>query len=130
MRGRLAEIRRRGAELVVVGNGQPMHAADFRDQHGLDFPLYVDPELEAYAAAGLRRGLGSTLRLGVLRSGLRALREGHRQGRTRGDPWQQGGVFVITPAGDVLYEYISQEAGDHPDPDQVLAHLPTGTAAA
>ncbi|MHC4421860.1 MAG: SDR family NAD(P)-dependent oxidoreductase, partial [Planctomycetota bacterium] len=56
MRDRIDEIRARGAELVIVGNGAPHFAAAFREDYQLDCPLLVDPELRAYRAAGLRRG--------------------------------------------------------------------------
>jgi hypothetical protein len=123
LRDVLPQIRGRGAELVVIGSGLPMFAQAFREEHQLDFPLLVDPELQAYAAAGLRRDVRSTLNLKVLRNSLRALRGGHRQGKTQGDPWQQGGVFVVTPTGDVLFQHISQAAGDHPDPARIVAAL-------
>lgn len=109
--------------MIVVGNGRPEHAADFRDREQVTSPLFVDPELHAYAAAGLRRGLRSSLGPGVLLRGLQAFREGKRQGATRGDPWQQGGVFVIAPGNRVEFAYVSAEAGDHPSSAAVLAAL-------
>jgi peroxiredoxin len=117
------EIRRREAELIIVGNGRPEQAIDFRDSEHLESPLYVDPELHAYAAAGLRRGLRSTLNPGVIVRGLHAFREGKRQGATMGDPWQQGGVFVIRPGNRVAFAYISEGAGDHPSSAAVLFAL-------
>ena len=42
----------------------------------------------------------------------------------QGDPWQQGGVFVLGPDGRELYRHISREAGDHPFSAQFLAALP------
>ena len=56
--------------------------------------MYVDPELHAYAAPGLKRGLHSSLGPGVILRGLRAFREGKRQGATMRDPWQHGGVLA------------------------------------
>jgi hypothetical protein len=123
LRGEVPRIREKGAELVLVGCGRPEQAADFRDERGLDFPLFVDPELVAYRTAGLRRGLASSLSPKVLAHGLRALRGGHFQGATQGDPWQQGGAFVITPDDRVHYTHVSQEAGDHPDPEALLGAL-------
>lgn len=123
MRGEVPKIRELGGELVVVGNGQPMHATDFRERNQLDFPLLVDPDLEAYAAAGLRRGVGSALNPRVLGNAWRAMRGGHRQGKTQGDPWQQGGAFVISPDAQVHYQQISRTAGDHADPAELLAAL-------
>lgn len=123
MRDALPEIRRRGAELVIVGNGRPEHAVAFRDSEHVVSPLYVDPELQAYAAAGLKRGLRSSLSPGVILRGVRAFRDGKRQGATMGDPWQQGGVFIIGPRNRVSFSYISQEAGDHPSVEAILSAL-------
>jgi peroxiredoxin len=124
LRDALPQIRKRGAELVVVGNGRPEYAADFRDSEGLEFPLYTDPDLRSYAAAGLKRSVGSSINLNVIGHGLRAFSTGKRQGATQGDPWQQGGVFVIAPRDRVDFSYVSAEAGDHPDIEDVLAALP------
>ena len=123
MRDALPDIRRRGAELIIVGNGQPQHAIDFRETEHVESPLYVDPELQAYAAAGLKRGLRSSLSPGVILRGLRAFGEGKRQGATMGDPWQQGGVFIIRPGNRVDFSYISAEAGDHPSAEAILSAL-------
>ena len=123
MRDALPRIRKLGALLVIIGNGRPEQAADFRDTASVECPLVVDPDLRAYAAAGLRRSVASSLNPRALVHGLRALRAGQMQGTTQGDPWQQGGVFVIRPDDTVAYSYISQEAGDHPDPTEVIAAL-------
>jgi hypothetical protein len=123
LRDALPEIRRRGDELVIVGSGRPEHAMDFRKSEHVESPLYVDPELRAYAAAGLKRGLRSSLSPGVILRGIRAFREGKRQGATMGDPWQQGGVFIIRPGNRVEFAYISQEAGDHPPSEAIISAL-------
>jgi peroxiredoxin len=117
------EIRRRAAELVLVGNGSPVQAAAFRAEAGIDFPLFVDPELKAYAAAGLRRGLGTVLRPDVVRRATHAWKAGFRQRGVAGDPWQQGGLFVIHPGDRVIFAHVSRAAGDHVDPRVVLEAL-------
>lgn len=40
-----------------------------------------------------------------------------------GDPWQQGGVFIIRPGNRVDSAYISAEAGDHPSAEAILYAL-------
>jgi hypothetical protein len=117
------DIEARGVRLVVVGNGQPFHAQDFHEQHRLPFTLLTDPDLKAFAAAGLRRDVLSTVNPRVLGNAFRALRGGHRQGKVQGDPWQQGGVFVITPENETRFSYVSRAAGDHPPPEKILAAL-------
>jgi NAD(P)-dependent dehydrogenase (short-subunit alcohol dehydrogenase family)/peroxiredoxin len=123
LRERITEIRDRGAELVVIGNGAANFAAAFRDEAGLDVPLLVDPELRAYRAAGLRRGRVEVLSPRLPLNALRAWGSGHRQSWVRGDPWQLGGVFVIRPGGEPAYRYVSREAGDHPPVDEILEAL-------
>jgi hypothetical protein len=119
------QIRDRGARLLAVGNGNPSQAARFQEERDLPFPLLTDPDLTAYAAAGLRRSIGSTFRLGVIKSAARALTSGHRQGSVQGDPWQQGGAFVFAPGDRVLFSQISREGGDHVDPQDLLEHVPS-----
>jgi NAD(P)-dependent dehydrogenase (short-subunit alcohol dehydrogenase family) len=129
LRDQIDEIRSRGAELVIIGNGAPNFAAAFREDFQLDCPLLVDPELRAYRAAGLRRGRVELLSPRLPLNALRALRSGSRQTGVQGDPWQLGGVFVIRPGGDLAYRYLSREAGDHPPVDEILAALEEGVEA-
>ena len=123
MRDRIDDIRARGAELVIVGNGAQHFAAAFREDQHLDCPLLVDPELRAYRAAGLRRGRVELLSPRLASNALRALRSGARQGAVQGDPWQLGGVFVIRPGGALAFRHVSREAGDHPPIEDVLHAL-------
>ncbi len=119
----VGEIRARGAELAIVGNGAPSFAAAFREDQGIDGPLLVDPELRAYRAAGLRRGRVELLSPRLVGNALRAFRAGYRQVGVQGDPWQLGGIFVIRPGGALVYRHLSREAGDHPPVDEILAAL-------
>lgn len=129
LRGHLPRIRALGAELVVVGNGTPKQAAGFRKDQHIDFPLLVDPGLKAYEAAGLKRGLLTVLSPGVLARGFTTLRHGFTQGSTQGDPWQQGGAFVVAAGGEVRYAFVSDAAGHHPPPEELLAALPGGASS-
>ena len=126
MRDRVGEIRARGAELAIVGNGGPSFAAAFYEDQRLDGPLLVDPELRAYRAAGLRRGRVELLSPRLASNALRAWRAGYRQAGVQGDPWQLGGVFVIRPGGALAYRHASREAGDHAPIDAILAALEPG----
>lgn len=123
MRDRLPEIRRRGAEVVAIGNGSAFFAQGFREELEIDFPVLLDPDLRAYRAAGLRRGRVEILSPRLPLQALRALWQGHRQQGVQGDPWQLGGVFVIRAGGDLAYRHRSREAGDHPAMPDVLAAL-------
>lgn len=123
MRDALEEIHARGAELVIVGNGAPNFAAAFREDLDLDTPLFVDPDLNAYRAAGLRRGRVEALSPRMAGNAFRAMRSGYRQTAVEGDAWQLGGVFVLRPDGQTTFAYRSTEAGDHPPIEDILAAL-------
>ncbi len=123
MRDALPDIRRRGAELVIVGNGSAFFARTFREDLELDCPVLVDPELRAFAATGLRRGRVEILSPKVPLNALRAFLGGARQQAVQGDPWQLGGTFVIRAGGEVAYAQISREAGDHAPVAELLAAL-------
>ena len=129
MRDVVKDIHSLGSELVVVGNGRPEHADDFRKTENLAFPLLVDPDMQAYSAAGLKRGLTAAVNLKMMRHAMRARRKGFTQKKTQGDPWQLGGTFVITPEGKVLFSHVSREAGDHPDPKDILTVLEKAQSA-
>jgi peroxiredoxin len=123
LRGEVEGFRELGAALAVVGNGTPAQAKDFAAEYELPFPLYVDPKLEAYRAAGLRRGVLDTLNAGTFTHALRALRTGARQGLTKGDPWQLGGAFVVAPGGRIAFRHVSRDAGDHADAAKIRKAL-------
>ena len=123
MRDAADEFNRRGAGIVVVGNGGVDHARDFHAEQRLPFPVYTDPGRESFRAAGLRRDLASTLSPKVLLHGFSALRQGFRQTKVLGDPWQQGGAFVIAAGGALRFAHVSGEAGDHPAIEVLLRAL-------
>lgn len=85
--------------------------------------LLTDPELRAFAAAGLRRSVMSTFSPAVLTRAARAVKQGFSQGATQGDPWQQGGAFVVHPGGRVALAQVSSAPGDHVDPEALLAAM-------
>lgn len=139
MREILPRIHAAGAELVIVGNGTPQHAAWFIEDYAITSPVLTDPAKRVYDAVGARRGLRSVLHPRMLWRGLHvALRRPRlflswlRAPFVRGDGWQEGGVLVIMPDGRVPWRYISLTAGDHPHPAEVALALEralhTGTA--
>lgn len=129
MRDVVPGIEKRGARLVVVGNGLPAQARDMKES--LDFPatIWVDQEMTAYRAAGLRRGATRTLSWRTFGHLVRAWRAGHRQKGVQGDPWQLGGSFVIAPPDRIHYSHVSREAGDHAPVPDLLAALDRAAAA-
>jgi hypothetical protein len=116
-------IRNAGAELIVIGNGSPSFIAGFREETGWDGPLYTDPSLAVFKAAEMKRGVMRTFNPLALGKTIKAFADGQRQGRTQGDPWQQGGVLVIAPGGDVLLHQASDHVGDKIYADEIVRAL-------
>ena len=121
---RIDEFHAKKAEVIAIGNGSPSFIAGFRETTGFTGPVYTDPSLAAYQAAQLKRGVLRTFDPRGFGKALRAMAGGQRQGRTQGDPWQQGGVLVVAPGGDLLYAQASERAGDNASADAILAALP------
>jgi hypothetical protein len=61
--------------------------------------------------------------------GMDAFRKGYRQTGVKGSAMQVGGVFVITPDGEMPYKYLSRYAGDHPDPEGAVRELEAAATA-
>lgn len=109
-----------GVGLVAVGSGKPDQAGEFVKSFSFTGEMYVDPSLKTYKAFNLVRGLWRTLGLSAVKRGLTAMKNGFRQGKSAGDLWQQGGMFVIGPGDRMLFAHRNQGAGDHADLDAVL----------
>jgi alkyl-hydroperoxide reductase/thiol specific antioxidant family protein len=123
LRGRRAEIEAAGAELVFVGNGSVAHARRFREKHVPESCVYTDPDLTAYTALGFRRSVGATLGPSSAVAFARASLRGHRQTSIEGDAWQQGGLIVMAPGGELLHVQRFRDAGGRPDVQAALAAL-------
>jgi hypothetical protein len=107
----------------VIGNGTPSFIAGFRDQTHYEGPIYTDPSLATFRAAELKRSVTSTLDPRSLGKALSAFARGQRQGLTQGDAWQQGGVLVIAPTGEVKWHHASERPGDNATVAQIVAAL-------
>jgi hypothetical protein len=119
----LAAIAAKGAAVHVIGSGTPNFIAGFRDETGWTGPIYSDPSLAAFKAAELKRSMTSTLDPRSLGKALGAFARGQRQGLTQGDAWQQGGVLVVAPSGDIRWHHASERPGDNATGAQILAAL-------
>lgn len=115
--------------LVAMGSGTPDQANVFVKKYGFTGEMFVSPDLSAYRAFKLFRGLWRSVGPASVYRGIKAITKGFRQGYTAGDPWQQGGVFLIGPGARLLFEHKDQFAGDHADLNEVLAAAELSAAA-
>jgi peroxiredoxin len=112
------KFQKNGTKIIFVGNGDPHLIEKFKvDLNILDAPIYTDPTLESFRAAGFKRGFLAALAPTALMNSFKLKREGHAQGpydKAAGNLWQLGGIMVVNPNGTVPYHYISQVTGDFP----------------
>jgi peroxiredoxin len=119
-----------GADLVLIGQLTPRHAAHFRRRQDIELRVLADEDRKSYKAAGAKVGsLGDLLGPKVVAKGaLTTLRTRKLQGRTLGHPAQLGGAMVIAPDGEVLFKHMAADASDNASPDELLAALSTAKA--
>ena len=127
MRPHLKEMRGKGANVAVIGNGLPAMAKGFVERLGLagEARVLTDPKRQSYRQAGFRRGVWATLGPRALVNLFRALRKRLGTGKIEGDAWQQGGTLVVARGGEVLFRYASSHQGDRAGPQRLLAALPS-----
>ena len=115
MRDRYAEIQALDAEVVVIGTGDIRYARAFAEQDRIPFPVLVDDEARAAAAAGVESvGLARLFALPSLPATARALRAGFRIGRPGKRVNQLGATFVVSPAPErLLYQHYDAHPADH-----------------
>jgi hypothetical protein len=107
----------------LVGNGAPSFIEGFRETTKYDRPIYTDPSLEVFKAAELKRGVLKTFNPLALGKTIGAFARGHRQGTTKGDAFQQGGVLIVAPDGTVKWHHASSRPGDNAEPGEIVAAL-------
>lgn len=125
---REGEVEAAGGTLAVVGLGSPLFAKGFRASTGYTGPLFVDGEGLAYRAVALGRlKLWNLLSFRMIRNAIRARKEGFRQGKVEGDPWQLGGTLVVAPGDRLVYAWRNRNADDDAPIDEVIAALSKAT---
>ena len=114
-------FREAGAELVAVGNGRAQWLQGFVDEMKPEFPVYTDPGRGTFDGFGMKHSGASLLSPKTMVAGVKAMSKGFKQTGTRGDPFQLGGVAVVTTAGDIVFRHVEAFPGDHAVIDDVLA---------
>lgn len=136
LREELDEYRDRGAAVAIIGQGVPIQAAAYGEEHGLDLPILTDPDRSVYRAYGL---LDATLPQvlfdapkwlwsyddEVAQKFMEARRAGGR--RLVNNPWTLPGEFVVGGNGRIRHVHRYQHCEDFPDPRIHLTAI-AGTA--
>jgi hypothetical protein len=125
LRDRYAEIQALGAEAVVIGTGDVGYARDFVQQDRIPFPVLVDDDARAAAAARVERaGVFQMFAPSSFGPTLRAWRAGFRIGRPGRRVDQMGATFVISPRPErLLYQHYDAHPADHAPMDSIFDAL-------
>lgn len=124
MRARERDIREAGGTIAAIGLGDRHYARMFREDAGITFPLLIDEERRAYAAADLKSAsLWGLFSRETAAHRRRARAGGHRQHKLGKNPFQLGGSFVFGPGNVDRYAHISQSTGDNAPIDELLRAL-------
>lgn len=125
LRDELGDYRQAGAEVVLVGQGEPERAAAYREEHSLEVDILCDPSYDTYRAYGLLHLEVSQVLFDApeefwthdephAEQLIRARRDSGRP--MVDDPWRQPGEFVIDTDGRIRLAYRYQYCEDYPDP--------------
>lgn len=126
MRAHERDIAEVGATTVAIGLGDRYYAKLFREDAGITFPLLIDEERKAYAAADLKSAsLWGLLSRESAAHRRRARAGGHRQHKLGKNPLQLGGSFVFGPGNADHHAHVSQSPGDNAPVDELLRVLRT-----
>jgi peroxiredoxin len=121
--GARQDFKTAGVDLVLIGQGTPRQAAEFRRRQGIQLPVLADHDRVSYKAAGTKvGGVTDLFSPQTVAKGLLATARTRRtQTRTVGHPSQLGGTLAIAPDGRVVWSHLAQDASDNAPPEEILA---------
>lgn len=130
LRAELPSYRGAGANVAIVGMGEPARAAAYAERQELPVLFFCDPERRAYRSYGLLEGetphvlfdASDELLRGESDAG-RELQESrrHTERALVDNPWQLPGEFVIDREGIIRLAYRYQYCEGYPDPRVLVA---------
>jgi AhpC/TSA antioxidant enzyme len=117
------EFKAAGVNLVLIGQGTPRQAAEFRRRQGIQLPVLADHDRVSYKAAGTKVGGVTDLfsPQTVAKGLLASARTRRTQTRTIGHPSQLGGALVVAPDGRIAWSHLAVDASDNAPPEDILA---------
>lgn len=121
-----------GANVAIIGQGEPERAAAYRDQQDLAVPILCDPDRDLYRAYGLREGGVPHMLFDAPQemwdhdraTGEEFQRQRRDDGRPLVDsPWQLPGEFVVDTSGAIKLDWRYQYCEDYPNPLVLIAAI-------
>jgi len=120
-----ADYQAAGINLVIIGQGEPERAAEYREKYGITCPILCDPEFAAYSAYGLANfGVEQILYDAPEETWDHSMEIGldfqeARRAINRplvDNPWMSTGEFLVDSSGTIRVSYAYQYCEDFPDP--------------
>ena len=114
-----------GINPVIIGQGEPERAAEYREKYGITCPILCDPEFAAYSAYGLANfGVEQILYDAPEETWDHSMEIGidFQEARRAIDrplvdnPWMSTGEFLVDSSGTIRVSYAYQYCEDFPDP--------------
>jgi len=121
-----------GANVVVIGQGEPARAEAYAKRFGIPCPVLCDPNYKVYEAYDLLEGKSSQILFDaddeLLQCDLDAGRklQQSRIGTEKSlvdSPWQLPGEFVVDTNGIIRLAYRYQHCEDYPNPLVLIAGI-------
>jgi len=111
----------RGIDVAVVSFATPERLKPYQEIKQWPVPIYADPDRTVYRAFELRRlPWRKLLAPRALWKYLKLLWKGRKMQRPHGDDVTQGsGDFLVTPTGDLLYEFRSDDPAHRPTVEEL-----------
>jgi hypothetical protein len=119
---RYAEVEEAGGAALGVSVGADYQARWLREEWGIRFPLFVDPDRNVYEALELPRRWWVSLNPKGWWNYARAIARGSRQGRII-EPNQLPGLAIVSSGAEAIWIHRGRALGDYPKLDRVLAEL-------
>ena len=113
-----------GINPVIIGQGEPERAAEYREKYDISCPILCDPEYTVYSAYGLGNfGLEQVLYDAPEETWCHSKEIGldFQEARRAIDrplvdnPWMSTGEFLVDSSGTVRTTYAYQYCSDYPD---------------
>ena len=115
------DFSQKGAQLIIIGNGRVKDLNKFRQVTNYQGILLTDPIRDSYKYLKFKSGLSDIIGMTSFTQTFSAFKAGFMPGSLQGNALQLGGAIVVTPAGNIMYFFISSAAGDHPPIEELLA---------
>jgi hypothetical protein len=116
------KIEKAGANVYLIGQATPRHAAHYRRRFAPDLTILADEDRSTYKLVGaVRGGASDLLSPNVVLKGIgRGIKNRAVQGRPIGDVAQLGGTIIVMPDGTIPWSHMSHDAADNATIEEIL----------